>query len=213
MKDTSVMGVSFYFNKLKIRITMNYKKLLFVGLSLISMQSFAQSEESKTRKKIEIGTELQVYPVGFMPMITSNVFLNEKWALRFRIGGNFADRQDFSGYNDDEVAKGFGGSFGVVKYFSPWGKGQPFVGLTLDTWNMWTEWQDGLQTSNPTSGTTYNVVLQPWANAGYQYPISGKWNTGISVGFGREINVITRGEKVGEGWMGIATFSVNYVVK
>lgn len=187
---------------------MNYKKLFFIGLSLISMQSFAQSEESKTRKKIEIGTELQAYPVGFMPMITSNFFLNEKWALRFRIGGNFADRQDFSGYNDDEVAKGFGGSFGVVKYITPWKKGQPFVGVILDTWNMWTKWKDGLQT-----GTTYNLVLQPWANIGYQYPVSSKWNTGISVGFGREINVITRGEKVGEGWIGIASLSINYVMK
>lgn len=189
---------------------MNYKKLLFVGLLLISMQSYSQSEESKTIKKIEIGTELQLYPVGFMPMITSNVFLNEKWALRFRIGGNFADRQDFSDYNEDEVAKGFGGSFGMIKYFSLWGKGQPFVGLTLDTWNMWTKWQDGLQTSNSTSGTTYNLVLQPWANAGYQYPLSNKWNVAASGGFGREINVITRGAKVGEGWMGIFTITTNY---
>lgn len=178
---------------------MNYNKLLFVGLLLISIQSYSQTEESKTRKKTEIGTELQLYLVGFMPMITSNVFLNEKWALRFRIGGNFADRQDFSGYNDDEVAKGFGGSVGLVKYCPSWGKGQPFVGVTLDTWNMWSEWQDGLQTSNPTSGTTHNVVLQPCVNAGYQYPISNNWNSGISVGFGREINVITRGEKIGEG--------------
>lgn len=75
---------------------------------------------------------------------------------------------------------------------------------------MWTTWQDGLQTSKPTAGTTYNVVLQPWANVGYQYPISSKLNTGISVGFGREINVITRGEKVGEGWMGIFTITTNY---
>lgn len=189
---------------------MTFMKSLFIGLLLFSMQSFAQSDESKTRKKIEIGTEIQVYPVGFMPMITSNFFLNEKWALRFRLGGNFANRQDFSGYNDNEVAKGFGGSFGVVKYFSHWGKGKPFVGLTLDTWNMWTDWQDGVQTSNRTSGTTYNLVLQPWANAGYQYPLSNKWNVAASVGFGREINVITRGEKVGEGWMGIFTITTNY---
>jgi len=189
---------------------MNYIKLLFVGLILITMQSYSQSEEIKTNKKIEIGTELQLYPVGFMPMITSTIFIREEWALRFRLGGNFASRQDFSGYNDNEVASGFGGSVGVVKYFSPWGKGQPFVGLTLDTWNMWTRWQDELQTSNPTTGTTYNVVLQPWANAGYQYPISSKWNVAASIGFGREINIITRGERVGEGWMGIVTFSVNY---
>lgn len=192
---------------------MNFIKLLFIGLLLISIQSYSQIEEAKTSKKIEIGTELQAYPVGLMPMITSNVFLSKKWALRFRIGGNFADRQDFSSYNDDEVAKGFGASIGVVKYFQPLGKGKPFVGVTLDAWNMWTEWQDGLQSSNPTSGITYNVVLQPWANVGYQYPITNKLNTGISAGFGREINIITRGEKVGEGWMGIATIYLNFQIK
>jgi hypothetical protein len=64
-----------------------------------------------------------------------------------------------------------------------------------------------LNTSNSTSGTTYNLVIQPLVNTGYLYNLSNKWNTGISLGFGREINIITRGENVGEGWMGIATFS------
>lgn len=40
-----------------------------------------------------------------------------------------------------------------------------------------------------------------------------KWTTAILLGFEREINVITRGKKVGEGWMVIVTFFVNYVVK
>lgn len=191
---------------------MHLKRIFAAGLLLVSMQLFSQSDENKNNNKIEIGTELQLYPVGFMPMITSTIYIKEDWALRFRIGGNFADRQDFSDYNDDEVAEGFGTSFGVVKFFEPWKKGRPFVGLSLDTWNMWTDWKDGLQTANPTSGTTYNLVLQPWANAGYQYPLSSKWNATASVGLGREINVITRGENVGEGWMGIATFAVNYVI-
>lgn len=185
---------------------MHYIKIFFAGLLLTSLQLFSQSLENINHKKIEIGTELKLYPVGYIPMITTTIFTKKDWAIRFRIGGNFANRQDFSGYNDDEVAKGFGGSIGMIKYFTPWKKGQPFVGVTLDTWNMWTKWKDGLQT-----GTTYNLVLQPWANIGYQYPVSSKWNTGISVGFGREINVITNGEKVGEGWMGIAVFSINYV--
>lgn len=192
---------------------MNFTKIIVVGIISISLQSYSQSEEIKTNKKIEIGTELQLYPVGFMPLITSNFFLKEDWALRFRLGGNFANRQDFSDYNDDEVAKGFGGSIGIVKYFPSWWKGKTFVGATLDTWNMWTEWQDGLQTPNPTSGTTYNLVIQPWMNVGYQYPITNKWNIATSIGFGREINIITRGEKVGEGWMGIATISTNFKIK
>ena len=192
---------------------MSLKKLFLLSVLLVSMNSRSQTLEKTNSKKIEIGVDLQLYPVGFMPMITSNIFFKEDWALRFRIGGNFADRQDFSDFNDDEVAKGFGGTVGVVKYFKTWGKGKPFAGISVDIWNMWTEWQDGLQTENSTAGTTYNVVLQPWANVGYQYPISRKWNAGISAGLGREINVVTRGEKVGEGWMGLATFSVNYVLK
>lgn len=70
------------------------------------MQSYSQLEESKTNKKIEIGTELQLYLVGFIPMITSNVFLKEEWAQCFRVGVNFANRQNFIGYN--EVVKGMG---------------------------------------------------------------------------------------------------------
>jgi len=190
---------------------MKVKNLFFIVIFLVSIQLFSQSDERKSNRKIEIGTELQLYPVGYMTMITSNIFIKEDWALRFRIGGNFANREDFSGFNDDEVAKGFGGSFGLVKYVPYW-KGNIVFGASLDTWNMWTKWKDGLNTINPTSGTTYNLVIQPWVNAGFLYDLSNQWNAGISLGFGREINVITSGEDVGEGWMGIATFSINYVL-
>ncbi|CAH8281978.1 hypothetical protein EV196_11259 [Mariniflexile fucanivorans] len=190
---------------------MNFKHTLHIAILLVSIQLFSQSDESNIKRKIEIGTELQLYPVGYMPMITSNIFIKEDWALRFRLGGNFANREDFSGFNDDEVAKGFGGSFGIVKYLPYW-KGNFVFGASLDAWNMWTKWKDGINTPFPTSGTTYNLVIQPWVNAGYLYNLSNQWNTGISLGFGREINVITRGENVGEGWMGIATFSLNYVL-
>jgi hypothetical protein len=33
-----------------------------------------------------------------------------------------------------------------------------------------------------------------------------KWTTAILLGFERETNVITRGKKVGEGWIVIVTF-------
>jgi hypothetical protein len=184
---------------------------LIIVFFFAAAQVFSQSEENSQKRKIELGTELQVYPVGYMTMITSNIFIKEDLALRFRLGGNFADREDFSGFNDDEVADGFGGSVGLVKYIPYW-KGNFIFGGSLDVWNMWTDWKDGLNTPNPTSGTTYNLVIQPWVNAGYLYNLSNKWNAGISIGLGREINVITRGENVGEGWMGIATFSLNYVL-
>ena len=187
------------------------KKYIIFLLLITSLIGNAQKKEP-IMPRIEIGTELQIYPVGYMPMLTSNVFLNEKWALRLRIGGNFADRQGFSDFNDDETAEGFGGSIGVVRYF-PYGKGNLIAGVSIDVWNMWTDWKDGLNTSNPTLGRTYTLVLQPWINGGYLFDISNKWSAGASVGFGKESNVITKGEKVGEDWMGILTFSVNYKLK
>ncbi len=70
-------------------------------------------------------------------MITSNIFLNDNWALRLRVGGNFADRKDYSEYNDNEVATCFEGTLGIVRYF-PSGKGNFIIGASVDTWNMWT---------------------------------------------------------------------------
>ena len=183
--------------------------LFFVIITSAQTQTTTSVSENK---KIEIGSEIQLYPAGIMPLITSNIFLNDKWALRFRMGGNFADRQDFSPYNDDEVASGFGATIGLVRYV-PYRNGHFIFGASIDTWNMWTDWKDGLQSQNPTSGKTYNLVIQPWVNAGYLFDVSNRWNLGGSLGFGREINVITRGEKVGEGWMGILTLSANYRLK
>lgn len=80
----------------------------------------AQEENTSDRKKVQIGAELQFYPAGFMPTITSNFFVKEHLAIRVRLGGNFADRSDFSIYNDEEKAKGFGGTIGVQRYFPYW---------------------------------------------------------------------------------------------
>jgi len=179
--------------------------------SILTLSAFSQVKSDSIFHKVEIGLELQRYPAGYIPTITSNFFLKEKLSLRFRIGGNFADRSGFSEYNDEEIATGFGGSIGVQKYF-PYKKGNFVVGFSVDGWNMWTDWKDEVNTLNPQQGTTYNLVIQPWLNAGYLYQLSKRWNTGLTIGVGREFNVITSGENVGEGWMGILTFSTNYSI-
>jgi hypothetical protein len=179
---------------MKMRITI---VVLFLSVSI-----FSQTMEKK-KGNIEIGTELEIYPVGYMPTITSTFFIKKDFALRFRIGANFADRQDFSGLNDDEVAEGYGASAGIVKYFPKW-NGNIIVGFTTDFWKMKTKWRD-----DNFSGTTTNLVMQPWINGGYLYNLSKKMNAGLSFGFGREINTFNKGEKVGSGWMGIATISLN----
>lgn len=177
---------------------------IFVADSGGDFRNITVVNTEQEQLKIEIGTELEVYPTGFMPTITSNIFIKQDWALRLRLGANLADRKDYSGLNDNETAKGFGGSIGIVKYFPIW-KGNIIAGFTTDLWRMKTEWIDNNQ-----KGTTTNLVIQPWINSGYLYNVTNKMNAGISIGFGKEINTMNKGEEVGQGWMGIATFSVNY---
>lgn len=192
---------------------MNFKSILILSCFIIhSVFCFAQKKNDLSYKNVAFGTELQVYPVGYIITITSNIFIKEKLALRFRIGANFANRHDFSGLNDDEIAKGFGGSIGLVQYIPYW-KGNFIIGANVDAWNMWTDWKDGLETANPQSGTTYNLVIQPWINTGYLFRFSEKLDAGLTLGIGKELNVITNGEKVGEGWMGSFTLTVNYLFK
>lgn len=139
--------------------------------SLFSFVLFAQTKSNSAYKKIEFGTEFQIYPVGFITAITSNIFIKENLAMQLRIGANFTNRQNFSGLNDNELVKGFGGSIGLLKYF-PYRNGSFIAGAHIDGWNMWTAWKDGVNTLNSQSGTTYNLVVQPWVNGGYLYDVT-----------------------------------------
>ena len=174
----------------------------FILFSLMSFSAFSQSKENT--KKVEIGLEFEAYPVGYIAVATSNFFLKDDLALRFRVGGNFADRGDKSGFNDSEIAKGYGFSAGIVKYFSVKG-GNIITGFAADFWFMKTDWID-----NSVKGTTTNLVIQPWISAGYLYDFSTKFNTGIVLGFGREINAFNKGEQVGQGFMGSISVQTNY---
>ena len=177
--------------------------IAFILVFVVSFSGFSQTkDESKT--KVEIGFELEKYPVGFMPTLTSNIFLNKNLALRFRVGGNFADRGNNSGFNDSEIAKGFGASVGIVKYFSV-KQAHIIAGFATDFWFMKTDWIDGTL-----KGTTTNLVIQPWISTGYLYDFSTKFNAGIILGFGREINTFNKGEQVGHGFMGSISAQANY---
>ena len=198
---------------LKEMPTMNFIKIaILFCFSSLSLSVFSQVKSDSTFHKVEIGPELQFYPAGYIIAISSNIFIKESLAIRLKVGGNFADREGFSDYNDEEKAKGFGGGIGLVKYF-PYKKGNFIAGIEVDVWNMWTDWKDEVDSSNPQSGTTYNLVVQPWLNAGYLYNVSENLNVGLTLGVGREINVITNGEAVGEGWIGLLSFVANFSLK
>ena len=189
------------------------KSIVFLILAFITPWVWGQTDTLRYRRGgVDIGFEIQGYPAGIIPTFTFNIYFSNHLALRLRIGGNLANRRDFSPYNDNERAIGFGGSGGLVAYF-PFKNGNITVGTTIDLWNMWTRWKDDIHSSLPREGVTYTLVFQPWMNAGYLFNVPGRgMNLGATYGFGKEINVITLGESVGEGWMSSITLTMNISV-
>ncbi len=181
---------------------------IIIGFLLCTLVSNAQNLANDTTvKRTDIGISVQLYPAGVIPTINLERYISENSSLLFRLGGNFTDRQDFSDENDHEEGSGFGGSFGYRRHF-PLAKGKIVAGMHLDAWNLWIDWEDSAGI-NSLSGTTYTLVLQPWLETGYFFPIKNSSSQiGITAGFGREINAITNGEEVAQDW--IASLSLQY---
>lgn len=177
--------------------------ILFVS----SVSLFSQSVQAVDKKSTNaLGVELQVYPAGIIPMLIAEIGINTKSSLFLRAGLNIIDRKDYSQLNEHEEGMGFGGTIGYKrKYFLK--KGNIQAGLNLDLWNTHIDWQNNLGKLNETTGQTYTLVLQPWVDVIYNYSIrGGRWQIFGGPGFGREINIVTEGKEVAQGWMGSLIF-------
>ncbi len=176
----------------------------------MSMVYSQTNNNDATNKRTDLGISLQAYPAGIIPTLNAERYLSAESSLVLRVGANFTDRQDFSDENDNEEGSGFGASFGYRKHF-PLSKGKIVAGVHTDLWNLWIDWEDGLNTPNPRAGTTYILVLQPWLEAGYFFDVKNSSSQiGITAGFGREINVITNGDDVAQDW--IASILLHYQI-
>nr|WP_298791265.1 hypothetical protein [uncultured Allomuricauda sp.] len=171
--------------------------------------TMSQAQDSDlSHYPIYLGVSVQFYPAGIIPTINLDHAISEKSSILLRLGGNFVDRKDFSDVNITEEGEGFGGSIGFRRHF-PSGKGKFIAGLNLDVWSLNIDWTDIGPTDAPISGSTYTLVLQPWLEGGYFLPIKNtRSQIGLTLGFGREINAITSGAEVEQGFIG--SVSVQY---
>nr|WP_299343204.1 hypothetical protein [Allomuricauda sp.] len=186
---------------------MRTNPILFFVLVLSGIIHLRAQEPNSSFKRTDLGVSIQVYPAGIIPTVNLEHYLNESSSLLFRLGANFTDRQDFSDVNDMEEGEGFGGTIGFRKHF-PSGKGKFVAGLNLDVWSLNIDWTEFLRETldsplTPVQGSTYILVLQPWLEGGYFLPIKNtRSQIGLTLGFGREINVITSGDEVAQGFIG-----------
>jgi len=170
-----------------------------IMILLVVQMGFSQRNDvSKTL----LGVSAQFYPAGFIPTLNLEHNISNDLSVLFRVGANFTDRKDFSDQNITEEGSGFGGSVGLRKHYT-WGKGEAIIGFNADIWSMNIDWTDIAPNIGSTAGSTYILVLQPWLEAGYFIPIkNSNSRIGLTLGFGREINVVTSGEEVAQGFIG-----------
>jgi hypothetical protein len=179
----------------------------FFSYQINGQAKFVSNQISLPR--LNLGAEFQWYPAGVMFGLRSDLYYNKHENINLRIGYNLTDRQDFSAFNDKETGGGFGFGIGYRYYF---GKRKGFfLGARADFWWLDIDWEDfneSLQINE--IGTTEIVVFQPTIEIGYQFVLDKHWIIAPAFTNGREINLITNGEKVGQGWITLIGLNVGY---
>ena len=182
------------------------KKYLFV-LTILFFASF--QAHSQSSKYIEL--ETQWYPAGYQFMLSGEYGFTGKDALHVKLGYNLALRKDFSPYNDLEEGGGFGFSLGYRHYLFGDSNNGVYAGVRTDMWWLSIDWEDATATSN--TGTTKITVFQPTAEIGYLYQFSDSpLAIGANAAAGYEINIITNGDPVGQGAMGLLGVRIRYFI-
>ena len=143
-----------------------------------------------------LGPELRAYPAGLIPGLRGEISLGETDILLLHAGYNASDRHDW-GEHADESGGGGGLGLGWLHQLGST-SGNWVLGARVDYWQLKIDWKDsGL------SGRSDVDVLQPAAVGAYRWN-SGRWRFESSLSIGREINLSTDGEDVGQGWILLA---------
>ncbi|HEX5112145.1 MAG TPA: hypothetical protein VFV79_04815 [Saprospiraceae bacterium] len=167
---------------------------------------------SHGQKSTAYGISAQFYPAGIIATLDLDKFYSPKSSMMLRAGCNLIERHDFSDINDHEAGFGLGASIGYRKHFLL-KKGAIIAAFNTDLWNEWINWENNLGSPEETTGQTYTLVLQPWLQTGYFTKVNkSSLQYGITAGFGREINVITDGSEVAQGWIGSVLLHFQYVL-
>lgn len=160
--------------------------------------SFAQNN---TGYSFAAGIEFQAYPTGLLPGLRFELPASEHGLLELRLGYNFVRHGD-QGVHDDEKGDGLGFTLGYRYFFNEAHLGFG-LGVRSDLWFNKIDWTDEVNSVLEIGGTSNVTVLQPTVQAFYTLPVGRSWSFTPTLGFGREINIKTEGEEVGEGFIGL----------
>ena len=144
------------------------------------------------------GPSLQAYPAGFITGVRLGYGLRPSDAIAVYAAYNTTDRRDWGEQDNEE---GGGPGFGIA-WRHYWGANQSglHAGVRVDLWFLGIDWRDR-RANLEAAGETDITVLQPTVQAGYTYLLGSqqRWQVAGTVALGREVNVRTDGEDVGQG--------------
>ncbi len=150
-------------------------------------------------QSILLGPEYNFYPAGYIVGVqVESPFKTTVHSWNARVAYNFSDRKDFSGLNDYEEGGGPGVSFGY-RYYPMKECSGIYLGLRTDLWRMKINWIDDSEIVK--KGSTDITVFQPTFELGYLFHLGDNWDVGTAFVNGFEINVMSEGEDVGQGWI------------
>lgn len=172
-----------------------------VSSTAVTQKTYAQSPFAAGDSSVVF--EFQAYPTGLIFGFTYERFFSSRDAWHARVGGQRIRHEDF-GEHDDERGNGFGGSVGYRRY---WPNGIS-LGARVDLWQNSLDWVDSPGAPDERRGETDVTVLQPTIEATWRYPLSTEWFIQPSVAMGAEINIRTRGEDTGEGFIVLGGVSI-----
>ena len=160
---------------------------LLLALSLLPLAAQA----------VEPYAEVRGYPAGgiFSAGLLFDAGNQYEWGVSALY--NRAERGN-NGKHDNESGDGFGGGIEARRFHNVSRSGW-FYGVRAELFQLDIDWRDPGR-----SGSTDIVVLQPTARLGYRFFRSGApFSVELAGGLGAEINLDTKGEKVGEGAIGL----------
>lgn len=148
--------------------------------------------------------ELRGYPSGVILSGGLGLALDDRTYATAQLAYDFAERGS-NGRHEDEHGGGIGGGFTLDRYFRPAQLGW-FVGGRIELFALGIDYREGTR-----SGSSDTLTLQPTARGGYAWAFDGgRYGLQASLGVGAEINVHTRGEKVGDGAIGLAGIALTF---
>lgn len=148
--------------------------------------------------------ELRAYPVGQIVSAGLAWPLNPQTEWGAAVLYNRTQRGDV-GRHEDESGDGFGLGVELSRFWTAAHHGWLY-GARAELLKLDLDWKDPGR-----EGKSSITVIQPTLRFGYRtLPFYRGLSATVSANLGAEINVATRGEKVGEGPIGLLSFALRY---